>query len=93
VLIRSSGEAANDLEDIVDYISQTRPEAAADFNRRVFEAVEDLEVFRARGRKGAVAGTRELILHSLPYVIVYRLEIDAVVVLRIYHGTQDWHGA
>jgi len=38
---------------------------------------------------GWVPGTRELILPSLPYIIVYRTKDDFVEVLRIYHASQQ----
>jgi plasmid stabilization system protein ParE len=41
-----------------------------------------------RGRTGRIRGTRELVL--APYIIAYRIEMDAVDILHIYHGAQDW---
>lgn len=89
MLIRWTGEAADDLDGIVEYISETRPDAALKVARRVFEAVESLEVFPRRGRKGKIAGTNELVLSPLPYILVYRIEREAVVILRVYHGAQN----
>ena len=42
-----------------------------------------------RGRVGLRAGTRELILAPMPYIIVYRIRENAVEILRLYHGSQD----
>jgi len=89
VLIRWSSDAAEDLEDIVEYIRETRPKTAIQVASRIFEAVEALEIFPSRGRVGKLRGTRELVLSSLPYIIVYRVEQDAVTVLRIRHGAQN----
>ena len=89
MLIRWTGEAADDLDGIVEYISETRPEAALKVAGRVFEAVESLEVFPLRGRKGKVTGTHEFVLSPLPYIVVYRVERDAVVILRVYHAAQN----
>lgn len=36
------------------------------------------------------AGTRELVVLGTPYVVVYRIEAAAVVILRILHGAQQW---
>lgn len=40
------------------------------------------------GRPGERKGTRELI--SAPYVVVYRLHKDAVEILHVWHGAQNW---
>jgi addiction module RelE/StbE family toxin len=43
------------------------------------------------GRPGRVEGTRELVVPGTPYVIVYRVEADQIiVVLRVLHGAQRW---
>jgi len=44
------------------------------------------------GRLGRVKGTRELVVSGTPYVICYRVEPDAVVILRLLHGAQKWTG-
>ena len=49
-----------------------------------------LDLFPDRGRIGRIAGTRELIFAPLPYIAVYRVNDDAVEILRIYHSAQDW---
>jgi toxin ParE1/3/4 len=89
VLIRGTVEAAADLDKIVEYISNARPETALRVARRIFEAIESLEAFPRRGRKGKVAGTHEFVLSPLPYIVVYRIERDAAVILRVYHGAQN----
>lgn len=89
MLIRWTVEAAADLDNILEYISDARPETALKVARRIFEAVEGLEVFPRRGRKGKVAGTHEFVLSPLPYIVVYRIEREAVVIPRVYHGAQN----
>jgi toxin ParE1/3/4 len=42
-----------------------------------------------RGRVGLKEGTREILFHPLPYILVYRLKDDVIEILRIYHGAQD----
>lgn len=31
-----------------------------------------------------------LVLSGLPYLAVYRIHRDAVEIVRIFHGAQDW---
>ena len=35
-------------------------------------------------------GTRELVMSPLPYIVVYTVRGDAVYVVRILHGAQQW---
>ena len=43
-----------------------------------------------RGRPGKKPGTRELVLSPLPWILVYAVRGDAVYVVRILHGAQQW---
>jgi toxin ParE1/3/4 len=53
-------------------------------------AVSRLADHPAMGRPGRVARTRELVVLGTPYIVVYRTEAPAVVVLRVLHGAQRW---
>ena len=43
-----------------------------------------------RGRPGKKEGTRELVVGSLPYVVVYTVSEDVIHVVRILPGAQKW---
>jgi toxin ParE1/3/4 len=47
-------------------------------------------MFPNRGRPGKKEGTRELIMSLLPYMMIYTVRGDAVYVVRILHGAQQW---
>jgi len=82
--------AARDYDSLREYIeahSLTGAETAA---RRIFAAVESLTQFPGRGRPGVLAGTRELVVPRTSYVVVYRIDGDAIVLLRVRHGAQRW---
>ena len=57
---------------------------------RVNSALHRLLVLPNRGRKGLYPGTRECVVQRSPYVIVYRVTDDALQVIHIWHGRQDW---
>ena len=82
--------AANDLENISDYLHDRQPQFAQPTVRRLYAEIRELRHFPSRGRPGRETGTRELILIGLPYVIVFRAGDQLVEILRIYHGAQDW---
>ena len=71
--VRWSPEAADDLEQIVTYIRHENPAAAHRVGRTIHEAAAALADFSNRGRPGRVEGTRELVLPSLPFIVVYRV--------------------
>jgi toxin ParE1/3/4 len=82
--------AAGDLENISNYLHDHHPQFAQLTVRRLYESIRELSRFPRRGRPGREPGTRELILSSLPYVIVFRPREHVVEILRIYHGSQNW---
>jgi len=55
-----------------------------------YERIRSLKASPHRGRPGHRTGTRELPLTPLPYVVVYSVKPEAVEILHIHHGAQDW---
>lgn len=82
--------AADDLENIADYLFDKTPLHAERLVRSLYQAVVELKRFPNRGRPGKKAGTRELVVRSLPYVVIYQVRSDAVYIARILHGGQKW---
>ena len=56
----------------------------------VYGRILDLKDFPNMGRPGRVAGTRELALAPLPFIVVYRVKDDRVEIARVLHGAQRW---
>jgi toxin ParE1/3/4 len=88
--VRWSPEAADDLERIVGYIQRDNREVARKVATIIVDAVGALSTFPERGRTGRIAGTRELVVASLPWIAIYRVRDEAVEIARIYHGAQNW---
>ena len=78
-----------DLQHISNYLKQHHPRYRQSTIRKLYAAVESLRDSPSRGRVGREEGTRELLFHPLPYIILYRLKEQTIEVLRIYHGAQD----
>ncbi len=87
--IRWTPAAAADLQHISDDLNQRHPRARQPTVRKLHTAIESLKKRPSRGRLGREEGTRELVLHPLPYVVLFRVKEQSVEVLRIYHGAQD----
>jgi toxin ParE1/3/4 len=76
------------LKLLVEHIRQDNPGAARNAGQAVIERIEQLGTYPGLGRPGEVPGTRELV--SPPYVVVYRSTEEAIEILYIWHGAQDW---
>jgi addiction module RelE/StbE family toxin len=88
--VRWTTDAADDLERICDYIADSRPESARRVAQSVVERIATLETFPHLGRPGRVQGTREIAFPPLPFVGIYEVRDEQIVVLRILHGAQRW---
>lgn len=85
--IHWTDEASTDLMEIIDYIEQRNPLAAATLHREVLHAVESLPSAPFLFRAGRISGTRECIVHP-NYLIVYRVGIETIDVVRVLHARQ-----
>jgi len=89
--VRWSEAAAEDLERICEWIDRDDPEAARRVARTIYEQCGRLRDFPNLGRASRrIAGRRELTFASLPYIVVYQVQPNAVEISRIFHGAQDW---
>jgi len=79
-----------DLHRVRDYIRQFNPVAAQRTVACIEAAAKNLARFPDMGRPGEVPGTRELVIASLPYFVVYRMKGDDVQILRVMHDKQEW---
>jgi toxin ParE1/3/4 len=87
--VRWTSAAADDLENIANYLFEKTHENAVRLIREIYAAPTTLKDFPNRGRAGKKEGTRELVLRPLPYVIVYQVRGDTVHIVRILHTSQD----
>ena len=88
--LRWSSPAAENLQEIVEYIAADNRDAAARTAQRIVAAIERAALMPYSGRIGKVPGTREMVVTGTPYLAVYRIRAEVVEVLSIRHGAQDW---
>ena len=88
--VRWTPAAADDLENIANYLFEKTRENAARLIREIYRTPAGLKDFPKRGRAGKKEGTRELVMPSLPYIIVYRVKSNTVYIVRVLHGSQEW---
>ena len=91
MIVRWTKPAADDLTNICDYTedrfgaAQARRAAIA-----IYDAADFLKDMPHRGRSGRKPGTRELIVSGFPFIVIYRVGKEAVEIVRILHGSQQW---
>lgn len=87
-----AASARRELAQIVMFIADIDPAAAARVADRIDQTAADLGAF-STGRPGRVAGTFEKPVVGLPYIIAYALDDRedrrAVVILHVIHGARD----
>jgi toxin ParE1/3/4 len=88
--IRWTAPAAADLEQIKAYLDEHYPHLAQRTIRILYDSIRSLKTMPNRARVGLRSGTRELIMHPLPYLVVYRVKEDAVEILHIVHRDRDF---
>lgn len=82
--------ARRDVNAIWDFIAGDDPAAAELVDSRILSSVTGLAVYPARGRPGRVAGTRELVIPGLPYIVVYAASETQVSIVRVLHAARRW---
>lgn len=82
--------ALRDLEDAYLYVAADKPVAARRLVEQIEEGVAQLSLHPHLGRPGRVPGTRELVIAGTPFLVVYRLDGDRVVILTVLHGARRW---
>jgi toxin ParE1/3/4 len=85
--------AIDDLIAIADTINAINPRAAIGVRNKIRQSAERLPEFPLSGRAGRVAGTRELVVSGLPYIIPYRVRDGRIEILAIFHAARQWPDA
>lgn len=85
-----SRRALQNLAHHASLIAQDNPTAARDQVARIRAAIDKLGGFAEMGRVGRIAGTREFPPPRTPFVVVYRIVAERLVIVRVLHGRQKY---
>jgi plasmid stabilization system protein ParE len=83
--------AAQDLQEISDFVGQTSRAYADSLIERILDAVEDLTYFPGMGpvvREVRIKGIELRETSVRPYRVIYRLRHDRVMILGVIHGAR-----
>ncbi|MDD1516952.1 MULTISPECIES: type II toxin-antitoxin system RelE/ParE family toxin [Bradyrhizobium] len=89
--LRFTQRAAKDLIEIADYVREHSPQGALRVRAAILESLQNLVRFPRLGRPQKVEGVRKLVTRRYPYLVYYRLEVEAgeIVILAIKHPAQE----
>ncbi|UDF02900.1 type II toxin-antitoxin system RelE/ParE family toxin [Asticcacaulis sp. AND118] len=90
MMIQWSARALNDRIQTFQFIAQDSVAAAVRVDEAVEAAAEHLIDFPDSGRPGRARRTREWVLNGLPYLLIYTVEGDAIVIWRVLHTSRLW---
>jgi toxin ParE1/3/4 len=82
-----------ELHAIIDSIEQTSPRGALTTALAIRQGADVLLRDHPKaGRPVRRRGTRELVIASTPFIVVYRTRVrpSRVEILRVLHGKQQW---
>ncbi|MEJ8571684.1 type II toxin-antitoxin system RelE/ParE family toxin [Microbaculum marinum] len=88
--VRWTPTAARHVVSIGDFIASDSPRAAHAVLSAIRNGAERLSSYPTIGRRGRIADTRELVIASTPYIVVYRLGANTIDILAIIHASRDW---
>lgn len=82
--------ANQDLHELAKYwLDIGSSQIATNTIERIVAATAKLTTFPNIGKQGRVAGTRELVVPNMPYIIAYSVN-EQVNILRIVHTSRFW---
>ena len=80
--------ALRDLTGIAAYLTERNPSGAANVLGAIKSSIDTLNYFPRIGRVVDKAGHRRVPIVRYPYIIFYRIDGDAIIILHIRHTSR-----
>lgn len=90
--LQFTDEALRNLIEITQFYEEKQIGLGGKFVKYVEKNLLLLEDQPNIGRIGKVFGTRELVLDSFPYIVVYRVRKSLIQLLLVYHQSRKYPG-
>ncbi len=82
--------AIGNFDRVEEYIALDNPRAAVATVRKVIEVAQVLADYPTMGKRGREPGTRELVVVGLPFVVIYAVHREELVILRVLHTSMKY---
>lgn len=79
----------DELRSEYRFIKRDNLKAAEQVRNRIISAMQRLRDFPQSGRAWRIPGKWELVIAGLPYIVVYMIENDQVVILSLFHTSRE----
>ena len=93
--IKMSEDAYLDIEEMFTYISKDNKAAASKLRKKIYDRIKGLKdfpfkypVIQEEDAPGAERGYRYMVVN--PYIVLYRVLDDDIVIARVLHTRQNW---
>lgn len=80
----------DELRREFQFLREQNPDAACRVRDRIVETVQRLKRFPESGRAWRLPETRELVVPGLPYIVIYELGEERVIVLTLFHTSRQF---
>ena len=84
-----SAEARADIENILTYISERNPQAAASLAERIYHAEEQILRFPKAARHDPETDAYEFYIRQTHIILIYHLEADIIEIIATFHTSRD----
>lgn len=71
------------------YLRKKNPAAARVVRDRIIAAIQRLKNYPESGRAWRLPGSRELVIPGLPYIVIYKVSAEAVIVASLLHSSRE----
>ena len=79
----------DELRREFEFIRQSNAQAANLVLDRIIHSSRRLADFPRSGRSWRLKGTWELVVSGTPYIVVYSIEPNSVLILRLFHTSRE----
>ena len=82
--------ADGNLDQIEEYIALENPAAALITVHKIIDSAQMLADYPTIGKRGRERGTRELVVAGLPYIVIYAVLREELIILRVLHTSMKY---
>jgi toxin ParE1/3/4 len=88
VKLRYTRRAAAELDQVLSYIEGRSSKGAYHVKARIQAVIDLIAAYPQSGQLTSTLGLRRVVVHPFPYLIIYAVTDDEVVIHRVRHAAR-----